>query len=110
MWQARAARAAPEQAAVATLKFLGYTYHGGEHWEPPLGNKPAWLDAAPVWTDADLRYVHSVLSDVLVDIADWEDKALADAVNEAMSRIERAAPAQVAWMAQASSDHRQLNR
>lgn len=25
------------QAAVATLKALGYTYHGGEVWKPPLG-------------------------------------------------------------------------
>ena len=27
-------------AAVATLKSLGYTYHGGEQWKPPLGKKP----------------------------------------------------------------------
>lgn len=29
-----------EKAAVKTLKHLGYTYHGGELWKPPLG-KPA---------------------------------------------------------------------
>lgn len=27
-------------AAVRTLEFAGYTYHGGEHWKPPLGPKP----------------------------------------------------------------------
>ena len=27
-------------AAIDTLKFLGYTYHGGEKWKPPLGPKP----------------------------------------------------------------------
>jgi hypothetical protein len=26
-------------AAIDTLKFLGYTYHGGEKWKPPLGPK-----------------------------------------------------------------------
>lgn len=31
-----------EQAsAVATLKAMGYTYHGAEQWKPPLGEKPA---------------------------------------------------------------------
>ena len=27
-------------AAVATLKGLGYTFHGGEQWKPPLGKTP----------------------------------------------------------------------
>lgn len=27
-------------AALATLKHLGYTYHGGEQWKPPLGSPP----------------------------------------------------------------------
>jgi hypothetical protein len=27
-------------AAIDTLKFLGYTYHGGEKWKPPLGAAP----------------------------------------------------------------------
>jgi hypothetical protein len=36
-------------AAINTLKFLGYTYHGGERWKPPLGECPAWLnEPAPV--------------------------------------------------------------
>jgi len=28
------------KAAIDTLEFLGYTYHGGEKWKPPLGNNP----------------------------------------------------------------------
>ena len=35
-------------AAIATLQRLGYTYHGGEQWKPPLGQRPAWLDESPV--------------------------------------------------------------
>ena len=36
-------------AAIKTLEFLGYTYHGGEQWKPPLGKLPSWLDeTAPV--------------------------------------------------------------
>ena len=27
-------------AACATLQRLGYTYHGGEQWKPPLGTPP----------------------------------------------------------------------
>lgn len=30
--------------AVATLKRMGYTFHGGEVWRPPLGKRPAWID------------------------------------------------------------------
>ena len=26
-----------QKAAMATLERLGYTYHGGEAWKPPLG-------------------------------------------------------------------------
>jgi len=26
-----------QAAAIRTLTFLGYTYHGAEHWKPPLG-------------------------------------------------------------------------
>jgi len=26
-----------QNAAMATLERLGYTYHGGEEWKPPLG-------------------------------------------------------------------------
>lgn len=33
-----------QTVAIKTLEFLGYTYHGGEQWKPPLGKKPAWLD------------------------------------------------------------------
>lgn len=28
-----------EEAAIRTLEFCGYTYHGGEHWKPPLGKQ-----------------------------------------------------------------------
>ena len=41
---AQAATVVSEQsaykAAVATLEHLGYTYHGGEMWKPPLGPAP----------------------------------------------------------------------
>ena len=34
-------------SAVVTLKSLGYTYHGGELWKPPLGSrKPDGIDAS----------------------------------------------------------------
>ena len=35
-----------QAAAIRTLIFLGYTYHGAEQWKPPLGEKPepvAWI-------------------------------------------------------------------
>jgi hypothetical protein len=35
---------APKIAAVRTLEGMRYTYHGGEQWKPPLGERPAWLD------------------------------------------------------------------
>lgn len=30
-------------AAVKTLEKLGYTYHGGELWEPPIGEVPSYI-------------------------------------------------------------------
>lgn len=27
-------------SAKATLEYLGYTYHGGPHWKPPMGKNP----------------------------------------------------------------------
>ncbi len=33
---------AKTRAANRTLEFLGYTYHGGEQYKPPLGNPPAF--------------------------------------------------------------------
>lgn len=35
-------------AAILTLQGKGYTYHGGQLWKPPIGNKPDFdlLDAA----------------------------------------------------------------
>lgn len=40
-------------AAVRTLEFLGYTYHGGEQWKPPLGNKPAESGVSEAEFDLD---------------------------------------------------------
>jgi hypothetical protein len=34
------------EAAVRTLESLGYTYHGGELWKPPLGNCPTFLEGS----------------------------------------------------------------
>lgn len=30
-------------AAIATLTSLGYTYHGGQMWKPPLGQPPEFV-------------------------------------------------------------------
>jgi hypothetical protein len=38
-----------QAAAIRTLTFLGYTYHGAEQWKPPLGKTPE-----PV-SDFDIR-------------------------------------------------------
>jgi hypothetical protein len=47
-------------AAIDTLKFLGYTYHGGERWKPPLGECPAWLnEPAPVQEPVAWRWSES---------------------------------------------------
>lgn len=35
--------AAKKSAAFNTLKRLGYTYHGGEEWKPPLGQPPDYI-------------------------------------------------------------------
>lgn len=32
-----------QDAAVYTLKVLGYTYHDGDAWKPPLGKSPGPL-------------------------------------------------------------------
>lgn len=53
-------------AAVATLERLGYTYHGGELWKPPLGKRPAWLDAA----DGEAEYLSWVPAGAAVVDAD----------------------------------------
>jgi hypothetical protein len=34
------------QAATRTLERMGYSYHGAELWKPPIGPRPAWVDAA----------------------------------------------------------------
>lgn len=33
-------------AAVATLSFLGYTYHGGVQWKPPIGKPPVFSETS----------------------------------------------------------------
>ena len=46
-----------QAAAIRTLTFLGYTYHGAEQWKPPLGKAPepvayiAWRDGQPCWDE-----------------------------------------------------------
>ena len=30
-------------AALRTVQAAGYTYHGGEHWKPPIGRRPAFV-------------------------------------------------------------------
>ncbi len=35
----------PADAAIRTLQFLGYTYHGAEQWKPPLGPSQDAIDA-----------------------------------------------------------------
>ena len=40
-------------AAITTLTSMGYTFHGGTHWKPPLGVKPVFADGVrwrPVFT------------------------------------------------------------
>lgn len=32
------------KSAVDTMKSLGFTWHGGEYWKPPLGNAPSILE------------------------------------------------------------------
>jgi hypothetical protein len=46
-----------EVSAVRTLLSLGYTFHGGEQWKPPLGKKPTWLDDAKVHLSEAGSYV-----------------------------------------------------
>jgi hypothetical protein len=43
------------QAAVKTLDRLGYTYHDGEMWKPPLGKAPAF--SAPDLLDAAAKHM-----------------------------------------------------
>jgi hypothetical protein len=68
--QALAAPVQEATAAINTLKFLGYTYHGGEQWKPPLGECPAWLnEPAPVqepvtaFDDPLVQTVYNILCD-----------------------------------------------
>ena len=37
-----------ELSAIRTLDKLGYTYHGGELWKPPIGEKPTFTQPAEV--------------------------------------------------------------
>jgi hypothetical protein len=56
--------AAPNRAesAVTTLSGLGYTWHGGQEWKPPLGKRPEYLEPGlllqvgyPIGADGELR-------------------------------------------------------
>lgn len=49
-------------AAVKTLENLGYTYHGGEVWKPPLGPKPEGLDTPVI---ASNNPIHQVEAEIL---------------------------------------------
>lgn len=42
-----------ERSAVKTLEALGYTYHGGEQWKPPLGKAPDYITAEPLPFDLE---------------------------------------------------------
>lgn len=43
-------------AAVHTLRFLGYTYKGGELWEAPVA-KPSRVDESPRMEDVDMAFI-----------------------------------------------------
>ena len=43
-----------EDAAVLTLEQLNYTYHGGQLWKPPIGQKPDWVDEDKAVQDHEL--------------------------------------------------------
>lgn len=50
-------------AAARTLQRLGYSWHGGVEWKPPLGHPPPYISADPwenkeaVWADAQARKI-----------------------------------------------------
>ena len=52
--------AAQAQAALRTLEGLGYTYHGGDQWKPPLGPVP---DLAKLSPEQELRWVLQAIAD-----------------------------------------------
>lgn len=47
LWSLKREPSAQQKAAAKTLAHIGYTYHGGELWKPPLGERPKWLDYEP---------------------------------------------------------------
>ena len=47
LWALQREPSAQQKAAAKTLAHIGYTYHGGELWKPPLGERPKWLDYEP---------------------------------------------------------------
>lgn len=56
---------AEHEAALATVKAQGYTYHGGEQWKPPLGKMPMQamsscnLDLGSLWVQARQQHPHN---------------------------------------------------
>lgn len=57
------------RAAIRTLKEKGFTYHGGQYWKPPLGERPASLDEERAYKDeykAELSLQRSNQDDKLI--------------------------------------------
>jgi len=45
------------ESAIATLQHLGYTYHGGEQWKPPIGPAPVFSEEKPWYPDDSGEWV-----------------------------------------------------
>lgn len=67
-----------QEAAVTTLRDMGYEWRGGEQWAPPVGPKqPDWIEwsggACPVSPDARLEVVlrNGVVSSMSACYVDW---------------------------------------
>jgi hypothetical protein len=80
--QARSAPVLETRSAINTLKFLGYTYHGGEQWKPPLGKCPDWLNEPA----AQRQWVG--LSDLNIDELENEYMKSAQTAHEFLRAIE----------------------
>ena len=62
------------QAATRTLEHLGYTYHGGELWKPPVG-KPPNFDLLSA-KDAEIERLKSEVSKYRTKYAECWKSAL----------------------------------
>lgn len=66
------------RAAAATLEKLGYTYHGGEVWKPPLGKPPHW--ALQPYQSAVMAMVDAARPSVREDdlpLPEWAERQVA---------------------------------